>query len=87
MRSGFPDVVSVNLAAHNQQPEAKTGAPRAPRGTQLKATTNGLFWTFLSGIAYVYCASLGRKVAEEACFSLPGVRMEFFLPIYGRIHG
>ena len=32
-----------------QQPAAggKTGEPRSPRGTQLKATTNGLFWSRL----------------------------------------
>lgn len=58
-----------------QQPAAggETGEPRSPRGTQLKATTNGLF------------GLVGPPQAgtEEACFSLPGVRWGSSLPIHG----
>ena len=38
---------SAGIDRTRQQPAAggKTGEPRSPRGTQLEATTNGLFWS------------------------------------------
>jgi hypothetical protein len=43
--AGQPPESTLALDTPNRQPEAKTGAPRSQRGTRLKATTNGLFWS------------------------------------------
>src|SRR3712207_4654086 len=43
--AGQPPESALALDTPNRQPEAKTGAPRSQRGTRLKATTNGLFWS------------------------------------------
>jgi hypothetical protein len=43
--AGQPPESELALDTPNRQPEAKTGAPRSQRGTRLKATTNGLFWS------------------------------------------
>lgn len=45
LKSRLPVSARRLLPDTDQQPEAKPANPESPRGTQLKATTNGLFWS------------------------------------------
>src|SRR5918993_5670221 len=43
--AGQPPESNLALDTPNRQPEAKPAHPALKRGTRLKATTNGLFWS------------------------------------------
>src|SRR3954453_4127963 len=58
----------------------RTGAPRSPRGTRLKATTDRAFLVS-TGIPPP------ARATEKACPSLPGVRAGYSQPIHGSTVG